>query len=89
MGKWDADLERHLLDRSYACSSARSEQYEFRDWRVAFEVDLKMCSQSELEGATSTTYTSSQQYERHGHMADRELRHIYLDFQRESLACRV
>ncbi|EIW59592.1 uncharacterized protein TRAVEDRAFT_122355 [Trametes versicolor FP-101664 SS1] len=58
-----------------------SEQYEFRDWRVAFEVDLKMCSQSELEGATSTTYTSSQQFERHGHMADRELRHIYLDFQ--------
>ncbi|KAI0632188.1 hypothetical protein C8Q77DRAFT_1158853 [Trametes polyzona] len=57
-------------------------QYEFRDWRVAFEVDIKMCSQSELEGATSATYTSSAQYEKHGNMPDRELRHIYLDFER-------
>lgn len=42
-----------------------------------------MCSQAELEGATSATYTSSAYYKEHGNLVDRELRHIYLDLERE------
>ncbi|KAI0826877.1 hypothetical protein BC628DRAFT_226366 [Trametes gibbosa] len=56
-----------------------SEAQEFRDWRVAFEVEIKMCSQAELEGAGSTTYASSAYCREHGNFVDRELRHIYLD----------
>ncbi|KAI0667589.1 hypothetical protein C8Q78DRAFT_981541 [Trametes maxima] len=57
------------------------EPYEFRDWRIAFEVELKMCSQEELEGAESTAYKSTFYYEKHGTHADRDLHHIYLDLR--------
>ncbi|KAI0372239.1 hypothetical protein BV20DRAFT_1015644 [Pilatotrama ljubarskyi] len=58
-----------------------SEQYDFREWRVAFEVDLKMCGQDEFEGAQSAAYQASPHYAQHGGRPDREFRHIYLDLR--------
>ncbi|KAI8986088.1 hypothetical protein BD414DRAFT_416881 [Trametes punicea] len=55
--------------------------HEFKDWRVAFEVELKMCTEAELEGSSSATYKATPAYQKHGHKPDRELKHIYLDFQ--------
>ena len=57
-------------------------KYEFADWRLAFEVELKMCSHEELEGSASEAYTNSASFQRHGDAPDRELKHIYLDLRR-------
>lgn len=61
--------------------------YDFSEWRLAFEVPLKLCKGEELEGATSDSYQKTLAYERHGRYlgSDRELRHIYLDLQSTSL----
>ncbi|KAI0826876.1 hypothetical protein BC628DRAFT_226056 [Trametes gibbosa] len=55
--------------------------YEFRDWRIAFEVSLKMCTHAELESAASATFMKTFAYEKHGKYEDRELNHIYLDLR--------
>ncbi|KAI0356431.1 hypothetical protein OH77DRAFT_1400405 [Trametes cingulata] len=57
------------------------EEYDIRDWRMAFEVELKMCRQEELEGAQSPTFMGSPYYRQHGSLPDRELNHIYLDLR--------
>ncbi|KAI9058443.1 hypothetical protein FKP32DRAFT_1582073 [Trametes sanguinea] len=54
--------------------------HEFKDWRVAFVVDVKLCTQSELEGRLSETYKATTAYQKHGNKDDRELKHVYLDF---------
>ncbi|CDO76097.1 hypothetical protein BN946_scf184649.g23 [Trametes cinnabarina] len=55
------------------------EPYEFKQWRAAFEVELKSCNQAELEGHSSATYKATSAYQKHGNKDDRVLRHIYLD----------
>lgn len=61
----------------------RAAAHEFKDWRIAFEVELEMCSFAELKGSTSAASRKTFAYEKHGKNADRELRHIYLDLRRE------
>ncbi|EIW59593.1 uncharacterized protein TRAVEDRAFT_121066 [Trametes versicolor FP-101664 SS1] len=65
--------------RDWAPSSDAA--YEFRDWRMAFEVELKMCTHEELEGASSTAFMKTMSYERHANHPDRELNHIYLNLR--------
>ncbi|KAH9854755.1 hypothetical protein C2E23DRAFT_726184 [Lenzites betulinus] len=60
---------------------SEGDPYEFRDWRIAFEVNLKMCTQSEFEGGASATFVRSLAYERHGKHDNRELNHIYMDLR--------
>ena len=57
----------------------RSSSHEFSDWRLAFEVELKIGSHDELEGVSSEQYKKSTAWEKHGNRSDRELQHIYLD----------
>ncbi|OSD05189.1 hypothetical protein PYCCODRAFT_1443501 [Trametes coccinea BRFM310] len=54
--------------------------HEFKNWLVAFEVDLKLCTQAELERHYSSACHESAAYKRHGNKADRHLQHICLDF---------
>ncbi|KAI0754908.1 hypothetical protein C8Q80DRAFT_1094717 [Daedaleopsis nitida] len=58
-----------------------SMKYEFGEWRLAFEVELKMCSQTELEAASTEACKKTPAYEKHGGRSDRELQHIYLDLR--------
>ncbi|KAI0632190.1 hypothetical protein C8Q77DRAFT_1158854 [Trametes polyzona] len=58
-----------------------SQSFDFRDWRIAFEVELKMCTHAELEGGSSLTFKRTLAYEKHGVHTDRELNHIYLDLR--------
>ena len=60
----------------------RSEQYKFEDWRLAFEVDLKMEEHEQLASMSatwSTTFQDSFVFKHHGRSEDRVLKHIYLD----------
>ena len=80
VGRWFrfSLLKRHL---SYPRWFRRSLKYDFADWRLAFEVDLKMCSHDEFEGASSEVFKSSQALQMHvGHL-DRDLKHIFLDLK--------
>ena len=80
VGRWFrfSLLKRHL---SYPRWFRRSMKYDFADWRLAFEVDLKMCSHDEFEGASSEVFKSSQALQMHvGHL-DRDLKHIFLDLK--------
>ena len=64
--------------------------HEFGECRLAFEVELKMCSHNELEGFDATSYSSSAAYQRHGSAKDSELWHIYLDLRRKwAFCCRI
>ncbi|KAL7279892.1 hypothetical protein ACG7TL_006301 [Trametes sanguinea] len=54
--------------------------HEFKDWRVAFEVEIKLCTQAELDGRLSETYKATAAYQKHGNKDDRDLKHVYLDF---------
>lgn len=62
----------------------RSERYKFEDWRLAFEVDIKIDEHEVLEGV-STSWSSSFQdsfaYKHYGRISDLVLKHIYLDLQ--------
>lgn len=67
----------------------RSDQYDFEEWRLAFEVDLKMIAHDELEDVSSSwksKFEESFAFKHHGSHKDRELRHIYLDLHRKSSA---
>ena len=54
---------------------------EFQNWRLAFEVELKMCTQEELEGSSSPIYKATPAYQKHGTQSDRVLKHVYLDLR--------
>ncbi|KAI0335832.1 hypothetical protein GY45DRAFT_1239802 [Cubamyces sp. BRFM 1775] len=54
---------------------------EFQNWRLAFEVELKMCTQGELECSSSPLYKATPAYQRHGTQSDRILKHVYLDLK--------
>ncbi|KAI0706320.1 hypothetical protein C8Q76DRAFT_818580 [Earliella scabrosa] len=56
-----------------------SMNFQFGEWRLAFEVKLKMCSQTELEATCSDACKKGPAYDKHGSQFDRELHHIYLD----------
>lgn len=58
-----------------------SMQYDFGEWRLAFEVDLRMCTQAELEGFAPEASKKLSAYERHGNRPDRDLKHIYLNLR--------
>ncbi|KAI0712230.1 hypothetical protein C8Q76DRAFT_845437 [Earliella scabrosa] len=58
-----------------------SMKFEFGEWRLAFEVELKMCSQTELEATSSDACKKGPAYDKHGSRSDRELHHIYLDLR--------
>ncbi|PIL22598.1 hypothetical protein GSI_15287 [Ganoderma sinense ZZ0214-1] len=58
-----------------------SMKYDFADWRLAFEVKLKMCSHDDFEGASSEVFKKSPALQMHTGHADRDLKHIILDFQ--------
>ena len=63
----------------------RSEQYKFDNWRLAFEVPLKLADSDKLEGVStswSTKLEDSFVYKQHGKKDDRVLKHIYIDFKR-------
>ncbi|KAH9933183.1 uncharacterized protein BXZ73DRAFT_77345 [Epithele typhae] len=51
----------------------------FGEWRLAFEVPLKKCSQHELEGFDSVGYRNTMAFQKHGVVEDCELYHICLD----------
>ncbi|KAH9941697.1 uncharacterized protein BXZ73DRAFT_22216, partial [Epithele typhae] len=53
----------------------------FGEWRLAFEVPLKKCTQQELEGFDSVEYKNTVAFEKHGVAEDFELNHVYLDLQ--------
>ncbi|KAH9891709.1 hypothetical protein C8Q73DRAFT_782384 [Cubamyces lactineus] len=55
--------------------------HEFQNWRLAFEVGLKMCAQEELENSSSPIYKATPAYQKHGTQPDRVLKHIYLDLK--------
>lgn len=61
---------------------SESPKYEFGDCRLAFEVELKMCSEEHLEGRYSETYRKTLAYQKHGNLQDRKLNHIYLNLRR-------
>ena len=48
---------------------------------LMFEVDLKMCTQQELEQLASEASKKLSAYKEHGDHSDRYLNHIYLDFR--------
>ncbi|KAH9933125.1 uncharacterized protein BXZ73DRAFT_101094 [Epithele typhae] len=51
----------------------------FGEWRLAFEVPLKKCSQHELEGFDSDAYQNTMAFQKHGVVEDCELYHVCLD----------
>ncbi|KAL7279894.1 hypothetical protein ACG7TL_006303 [Trametes sanguinea] len=53
--------------------------HHFQNWVVAFEVGLKMCNHSNLEGRHSETLRHTAAFQKHGELEDRELKHIYFD----------
>ena len=55
-------------------------KYDFADWRLAFEVELKMCSHDQFEGASSEVFKKSPALQMHASYADRDIKHIFLDF---------
>lgn len=58
-----------------------SMKYDFGEWRLAFEVSLTMCSQTELEAVSGDACKKSLAYEKHGNHPDRDLQHICLDLR--------
>ena len=48
---------------------------------MAFEVELKMCSHDEFEGASSEVFKKSPALQMHAGHADRDLKHIFLDLK--------
>ena len=62
----------------------RSEKYKFENWRLAFEVELKIAEHDKLDGvsaAWNARFEDSFVYKQHGKATDRVLKHIYLDFK--------
>ena len=80
VGHWFrfSSLSRYLFYRRWFC---RSLKYDFADWRLAFEVELKMCSHDEFEGASSEVFKKSPALQMHAGHADRDLKHIFLDLK--------
>ncbi|EKM50129.1 uncharacterized protein PHACADRAFT_153519 [Phanerochaete carnosa HHB-10118-sp] len=61
-----------------------SEAYKFDNWRLAFEVELKLADSDKLQGvstAWNAKLEDSFAYKQHGKKDDRVLKHIYLDFK--------
>ncbi|CCL98532.1 uncharacterized protein FIBRA_00531 [Fibroporia radiculosa] len=60
-----------------------SEIYEFNDWHLAFEVNLKRCAHHELnvEAGWLADHAQSAVFEEHGDRPDRHLVHLFLDFE--------
>ncbi|KAL4248925.1 hypothetical protein ABKN59_007566 [Abortiporus biennis] len=61
-----------------------SKKYNFEDWSLAFEVNLKMCSHSDVDGVSSDwfkKFEESYAFKEHGKHEDRVLKHLYLDFR--------
>ncbi|OBZ68799.1 hypothetical protein A0H81_11368 [Grifola frondosa] len=62
---------------------SEGKHYDFEDWRLAFEVDLKMCSHRDLVTDVSekwlNEYKESVVFKEHGSQQDRVLKHLYLD----------
>ncbi|KAM5533454.1 hypothetical protein V8D89_012892 [Ganoderma adspersum] len=72
----------HLKTLKERAPWAGSIKYDFADWRFAFEVELKMCSHDEFEGASSEMLKKSPALHMHaGHM-DRDIKHIFLDLKK-------
>ena len=64
--------------------TTRSEKYKFENWRLAFEVELKIAEHDKLDGvsaAWNARFEDSFVYKQHGKATDRVLKHIYLDFK--------
>ncbi|EKM54028.1 uncharacterized protein PHACADRAFT_257609 [Phanerochaete carnosa HHB-10118-sp] len=60
------------------------DKFEFEDWRIAFEADLKMCDHSaltEIGPEWQTAFKKSRVYEQYGTSEIVDFKHIYLDFQ--------
>lgn len=64
-------------------SKPDNEEYQLSDWGLAFEVDIKVCSQTELTGGVSERHRKTFAFQTHGDREDRVLQHIYLDFERK------
>ena len=63
----------------------RSEKYKFENWRLAFEVEIKLVEHDKLEGvsaAWTAKFEDSFAFKDHGKASDRVLKHLYLDFKR-------
>ncbi|KAI9068126.1 hypothetical protein FKP32DRAFT_1672524 [Trametes sanguinea] len=56
-----------------------SPSHEFKNWLVAFEVGMKLCTQAELERHSSSACHDTIAYKKHGNKPDRHLEHICLD----------
>ncbi|PIL22499.1 hypothetical protein GSI_15188 [Ganoderma sinense ZZ0214-1] len=59
-----------------------STKHDFADWRLAFEVELKMCSHDKFEGASSEVFKKAPAVHMHAGQADRDLRHIFLNLRK-------
>ncbi|EKM54017.1 uncharacterized protein PHACADRAFT_196455 [Phanerochaete carnosa HHB-10118-sp] len=60
------------------------DKFEFEDWRIAFEADLKMCDHSaltEIGPEWQAAFKKSRVYEQYGTSEIVDFKHIYLDFQ--------
>ena len=60
------------------------EKFDFEDWRVAFEVDLKMGDHSALAGIGpewQAAFENSPVFKRYGKTEGMNFKHIYLDLQ--------
>lgn len=68
----------------------RGEAFDFTEWRVTFEVDVKMCDHSSLADTApdwqSGAFTRSAAYKEHGHSSDVKFKHVYLDLQSKQVA---
>ena len=84
MGRVSSSFYPTILVLIYRC---RSEKYKFENWRLAFEVQLKLADHDKLEGvsaAWNARFEDSFVYKQHGKATDRTLKHIYLDFKSTS-----
>ncbi|THG96118.1 hypothetical protein EW026_g5654 [Hermanssonia centrifuga] len=81
---WVRIKEGHVKTLRKWSPWAESEKHVFENWRLAFEVDIKMNGHEHLESMSSawtTTFEDSFAFKHHGGKNDRALKHVYLDMQ--------
>ena len=81
-----------IYDQSLSDQYTRSEKYSFENWRLAFEVEIKIVEHEKLDGvsaAWNARFEDSFVFKQHGKATDRTLKHIYLDFKSKSFVASV